>query len=449
MGILLCGCSVLKSLSTGYPIWYYNPSIPKNQVSFLGQGTAESRRQAELLAYADMSENLASYLGFELDRTLYRELLTSGTIESYGIRIQNSNSTQLDDGNYRVIVLAVTEKEMLDSLRSREAVDLGDRVELIGSLIAQGDEAIRQNRDIEGLKYYLRSMALSYGIESRSLNRDYRFDAILDEVLYVLESLNLTVTSEDSGGVSCVVGARRRVGFASSAVVGCPVKASYTAVDGRNSRYADSYIFLTGNEGTFEFYPVNPSILISGTVVFSFDLETEVAAVGRASPQAEARINEVLAGKTARFEYHRQYAMGTIAVTVLDYGNLGIFEDSRSSSEYLTARFVDDGAPAYSMSCDDPGDEAILDLTGSAHPDVGVVFVARTGVIETIASSTGVCAASMEGRGVLYRILDGEMLFDSGIIYATGFGADEAEAVKEGRMRIADLFYSLLKAVYV
>lgn len=448
--LLLSGCTVFKSLSSGNPLWYYNPPVSASQISFIGEAVAETRRQAELLAFTDVIEKLSSYLGFAIDRAAYRELSTAGTITEYGLTVLKADVTAHADGSFRVIVLASAPKEKISGLRSQSAIDLGERLELIESLILEGDEFIKTGKHVEGVRNYIKSMELSYGIDSRNLDSSYSFDVILSEVIYILDSLRLTVGRGNPAGLTCDVRVTRKGPFISSPVELCPVKASFEATDAGNNRYSDSYSFVTDRDGYMTFLPVNPSVVITGNIVFSIDLDSEIASIEKLDPKAGAQIREVLSSKTGVFSYHRQYGMGPMAVSSIRFGSLRDFYDSKDSTAYIVSRFTDDGTSASACPADADLDDAVLiERAKKSYPEAGVLLILRSGVIDVVTSETGVSVASIEGQALLYRLSDGALLFDSSTVYSTGFGEDRESALLSGRVRFEDIIYTMIKAVYV
>jgi len=450
IALALSSCTLFKSIATGYPLWYYEKNLNTQQLRFIGEATAQTRRQAELLSYTDVTDKLSSYLGIEIDREAYRELTTSGTIEKFGLYIAESKITTTSDGGYRVIVLAIADKTKAESFRSQQAKDLGATIEQIEQLILEGDEYIKAGKDIMGVRNYLLSMALSCNIDGRNLNSEYSFDVILEEVLYVLNHIKIQVKNPDSKNLTCNVSVRRTGSLISSAVEQCPVKSSYVAMDARNSAYNDSFVFYTDADGLAYFYAINPAVTITGNITFSINLDDEVAAIEKLDPEAAQKIRAALEGITDVFNYHKEYSMGLIVVTSITFGKYRDFIDSEEATGRLVFLFEEDGAVAYANPADtDLRDEVLIDRARLTYQDAGILLIVRTGVIETVTSSTGVTVASQEGSASLYRLSDGQRLFDSGIVNSTGFGTDAESALADSLDRIETIIYSMIKAFYV
>ena len=448
--LVLSSCTLFKSIATGYPIWYYEKNTNSLQLRFIGEATAQTRRQAELLAYTDVSEKLSSYLGIEIDREAYRELATSGTIEKFGLSVAESRISTTSDGGYRFIVLAVADRSKADNYRSQQAKDLGDTIEHIEQLILEGDEYIKAGKDIMGVRNYLMSMALSCNIDGRNLDKEYSFDVILEEVLYVLKDIKIQVKNPDSRNLTCEVSVRRTGGIISTAVEQCPVKSSYVAMDAKNVAYDDSFVFYSDADGIAHFYAINPAVTITGSITFSINLDDEVAAIEKLDADAAQKIRSALEGITDVFKYHKEYSMGRIVVTSITYGNYRDYIDSEEATRRLVSHFEDDGAPAYGNPADtDLRDEILIERARLTYQDAGILLVVRTGVIETVSSSNGVTVASQEGSASLYRLSDGQRLFDSGKVNSVGFGNDAESALADSLDRIETIIYTMIKAFYV
>ena len=194
----LCGCSLTKSLATGNPLWYYRTGVRGENIYFVGEATAPTRRQAELLAYQDIIDKLSSYLGEEPERTAYRELTTTGAIERYGLVVDNTFSSTEEDGSVRIMIRAAGTANILDSFRSTEAVELGRRISQVESYVLEGDEYIKNGMDLEGVRSYIKSITVSGSIDNRNLEKEYRSSAILDEVLYILKRVRLEISGFNS-----------------------------------------------------------------------------------------------------------------------------------------------------------------------------------------------------------------------------------------------------------
>jgi hypothetical protein len=221
-------------------------------------------------------------------------------------------------------------------------------------------------------------------------------------------------------------------------------------MDAKNVAYDDSFVFYSDADGIAHFYAINPAVTITGSITFSINLDDEVAAIEKLDADAAQKIRSALEGITDVFKYHKEYSMGRIVVTSITYGNYRDYIDSEEATRRLVSHFEDDGAPAYGNPADtDLRDEILIERARLTYQDAGILLVVRTGVIETVSSSNGVTVASQEGSASLYRLSDGQRLFDSGKVNSVGFGNDAESALADSLDRIETIIYTMIKAFYV
>ena len=77
------------------------------------------------------------------------------------------------------------------------------------------------------------------------------------------------------------------------------------------------------------------------------------------------------------------------------------------------------------------------------------LLVIRIGLLDSVSSSTGVVAASAEGLVSLYQCSTSKLLYQSDVIYSSAFGETEEAAIQSAFKKLADIAYTLVKAVYV
>ena len=88
LALVLCSCSsinaIIKSNMTGLPTWYYenDMGVAKGYKGIVGEGSASTQRQAELLAYSSVITKLSNIIGYELGQEEYRELTVLGRLRS-------------------------------------------------------------------------------------------------------------------------------------------------------------------------------------------------------------------------------------------------------------------------------------------------------------------------------------------------------------------------------
>ena len=164
--LALCSCStfsaIVKSNMTGLPSWYYDTDIGvgKGNTGIVGEGTASSQRQAELLAYTDVISQLSGLVGFELGQEEYRELSVLGTLSDYNLTVTDTFLMIGQDGSYSFYVQAAINKELLERITSEENKKKAQIVNEIEGLVLQGDEYVKAGQETKAAENYLKAMAL-------------------------------------------------------------------------------------------------------------------------------------------------------------------------------------------------------------------------------------------------------------------------------------------------
>jgi len=452
--VLLTGCSsisaLFKSNMSGLPYWYYMPDsgAGKGNTGIVAEGTAGTERQAELMAYMDLLEKLSARTGYEFGQEAYRELSVMGTLNQFGLFIEDSYSTVAPDGTYQYYIHAVADASILDEATTEEYKEKSALSGELVELVQEGDAYVKSGREFKAVKNYMKAMAM--GLELDDVGDDYSFDELYPVVVELLQAMNVSIISERPEEAVCVVGVSRKGMFASSAVEGAEIRAAYTAVDTRGTVYADSFTYISGADGTFTFNSINNSILRSGSIMFSLNLSDEIAALEKLAPgERTAQLRNLIESKSVKFDYAMTYRSGNIAVTVVEHDELGYVTGVRDITDYLTAKFRADGADADSFyaTLDDESDISYeFNHSGRA---AAYLLVIRTGVVDIVDSKTGIVAANVEGLATLFRCSDEQVMYQSEILNASSFAETAEEAVSGAFRSLADVAYTLVKAQYV
>ena len=118
-------------------------------------------------------------------------------------------------------------------------------------------------------------------------------------------------------------------------------------------------------------------------------------------------------------------------------------------SDYLTSKFVTDGADASAFYSElDDEQDIIYEFNHSSRTEE-CMLVIRLGVVDVIESRTGLYVASAEGLVTLFNCADETVLYQSDVINASAFAQTEQEAVTEAFKTLSDIAYTLVKAEYV
>ena len=447
---ILCSCSTLsgriKSAVTGYPLWYYESSVisEDSEKTFTVYAQSESQRQAELLAYDKLEEEISSYLGYGISQEDYRELVTLGTISKYNLKISDT-STVLKNGMYLVFLFAKADYEGLQAFRTRSAVELESKSDQIINLILEGDSCIKNNEDLNGVALYLKSMALSYGLDG--LENQYSYESIKKEVIDILQTMKIKMEGYDSSKVTAQLHVQRKESVIASDVVSCKVKAVYLSVDGRGNEYPDSFSYTTDRYGHISFRIFNNAVVKKGSVKFSFDLTEELNALESKDSSTAAVIRKIIEASAVSFDYERVYSLGTIGVCVLCYNIDAEPADSSDFTKQLCSMIESDGLACVSIqNAENLSDEQIAERLFSSG--AGCALILRAGAYDYQNSETGICSVSMQGE-MVFRDRNGKNIYSSEIFYSNGFGENFKDAESKAFENLFRTVYTLLKASYV
>lgn len=451
--VLLSGCSsvraVLKSNISGIPYWYYEPQmrIAKGKIGMTGEGSASTQRQAELIAYNDVIEKLAERIGSEIGQESYRELSVLGTISEYGLVLEDSY-VNTQEGMYNVFLHVSIDQSLLDKATTDETKRRESVTNQVSDLILKGDEYVRSGNEIRAVSNYMKAMALSEGKDY--IVSEYKFKELYPVVLQLLKGVTLTIISSRTDVVSCVVSITRKGTFVSSAVASAEVLASYQAEDVRGEVYNDSFVYVSDENGQFVFNPINDSILRKGVVLFELNLAKELKALEDAvGPENVEELRTLIDSKTIGFEYDKQYSMGSIAVAVIEHDNLGYVTGVKDITDYVASRLTGDDAEAASFYAElDDQDDVYYEFLHSDRTE-DCLLVMRIGLTNHVSSRNGFEVAGAEGIFYLYVRGKEEPVYTSDVIYSSAFADTYKEAVQGAFKALADIAYSLVKAVYV
>lgn len=473
--IFLSSCSTAKafvqSTFTGLPFWTYAPlpSLDKDKVSFVGLGISSSVRQAELLSYSNIIEQISDRIGISLGQEAYRELSVLGTIKAYGLTVEESYYRTVDK-EVEFYIYVVADGHLLEEASSEETLRKNEIAKKVKDFVLEGDEYVKDEVFTKGLSCYLQAMALSY--EQDYIKEEYSYYTLLDDVLELLSSLEISINSANYTTAKCNVNVTRKTSFFPSKVQDASILASYKAIDVKREEYDSSFVYTTDVNGSFVFDCQNFTLTRKGSVLFKFDFETELQELeDKTDKQAVLKLREVIEQKAVRFDYDMDYRLGSIAVSVVEFDSKGYVIGNSETTDYLCKLFESDRAnvlPYYTTSSEE--EDILYDYShniysqklSSLQKDGQIqvrtsqnknlqdcLLICRFGQIDYIESQVGGFAVNIEGTASLYNTKNDSLIYSSPIIYATAFGETLEEATSAAYEKISDIIYALLKAQYV
>ncbi len=449
----LTGCTSLSSLIkaniSGVPYWVYSPKVGlgKDRVSFVGEGRASSSRQAELLAYSSIVDQLSEYLGVPLDQEVYRELSVLGTIQAYDLYVEDSFSRVLDRET-AFYVYAVADSSLLEAASSEETIRRNEVSKNVEELVLQGDSYMKDEMFTRGISCYMQAMAASYGQDY--IKEEYSYDTLFGDVMDIIGSITVSISSSDPSRARCTVAVTRKSVLLPSKVRNAEVLAMYRAVDMKGDAYDDSFVYITGADGGFVFDCLNFSMVRKGSVEFVLDFESELEVLERTTdPAIAATLRAAVEEESVRFDYDRAYILGDIAVAAIEFDSKGYAIGNKDTTDYLCSLLKTDGAEVSPFYAGSNLEEDVLYDYSQLKGGADCLLVCRFGQMDVVESRLGGFAASVEGTATLFDMKSLSTIYSSSVVYASAFGDTSQSAVKASFEKLADVVYSLLKADYV
>ncbi|MCF0238173.1 MAG: hypothetical protein HUK24_06195 [Sphaerochaetaceae bacterium] len=448
---LLVSCSTatafMKSNITGLPIWYYDQNLGpgKNKKTFVGVGTSDNERNAQLIACSNAISLFSSYLGYDLGREEYRELISIGTISEYGIDTL-AYSVVVNENQTSVYVLIGGDPQFLESLRSLEIVNKEKTSSTIKALVDEGDSYMKEGQDIKALKSYLSSLSLSY---NEDVGSNYSFSTVMADAISILEDINLKITSSDTSQGKCTITVSRNGTRIFAPVSSASIIASYVALDPKGSEYNNSYFYSTDENGVVVFQPLNPAIKRKGEVSFSLDLSEELEELGKVVGQdAIKELEAVISSKKITFSYDMKYSVGGLAISVQEYDSLGNETGNEKTAKYLATLFEENEALCKVFSSWGQQEDDVLYEYQMKDGAFKTLMICRFGVQDYKETSFGFIVTT-EGSVALYDTESGKVILNTAIVYGSGKGETYQEALEDAFEKTADIVYSVMKGVYV
>lgn len=460
----LTGCAQTRSYIMGIikdvPSWYYYPQsrIGRNEISFIGEGlSTESVRQSELVAYNNLFEKLEEYVGTELGREYYRDLINTGAIEDLALHVVVTDKTYLEkSGQYRTILLCAASEEIMTNLRTESRQEEYNREKEVIALVDEGDQCIKNSQDLKAVQLYLQSMILSHGLEN--LEDGYDYESILKEVKQILSTLSMKIVSSNQVEASCSVLVERRETILKTKVDMADVLASYICVDGLGNSWEDSYAFTSDSDGVFHFRSVNYTLTTVGQIVFTFNIYDEISGIRAFDEETAEELSRLVEEKRTVFSYDKTLNSTLMGLVVFTYDSSWNREDNQNWSDYLQNRLISDSLASFKVSYTEQADlnldgdlsdsEILSYLLKIEDRDIETALILRMGPLKQ-STATGVYHTVVEGKAVFYSKLDSSTFSESPVLNVSGFGESAEEALTNAYRNICNIIYDWLKGNYV
>jgi hypothetical protein len=450
--LLLCvlvfsGCSSLstwvRSNVEGVPVWVYEPQVNRNQLAYVGVGTASTEARARTLSYESILSQISSFIGEDITSVYFREISSGGTIEEYRLKI-TQEFVRKDQRGTSVYLLAVGDKDRLDTARTEAEKLLLQQQSQIAGLVAEAAEAYRQNQDYLAAELYIKaaviasSMAVERGAAAYSTN--------IARAERIINDLNISVSKVDPKIPNAVVLVRRGNRMLSPKVGKAKVTAYTQARNGLGMLYADFQEFVTDPTGQFTFIVENPGIVGKGEVRLAIEMRSALSGLKTVDPEKAEALQAVLSAKTVSFAYDRvsNLANRGIVVALMEYSLQGQLLASTDANDTFIAESKVDGLGLISaMAQATEDDEDFLEAVRRNHPGSTYLLMGKAGVsARTIA--VGEPTVTVTGEVDLLELKTGRLIYATGEIVAVASAKDEKAATKAAFVRFAYIAASIL-----
>ncbi len=443
------------------PSWYYNPEsrVAKGEIAFIGDGSsAESSRQAELVAYSNLFEKLEDYVGTEIGRESYRDLINTGSIESLGVHIILTDRSYSEKRDvYRVLILCGASEEIMTSLRTESREEEYNREKEAVALVDEADQCIKDSKDLRAVQLYLQSMILSHDLDG--IEEGYDYQSILKEVKQILSTLSLKVVSSNTSEASCSVCVERRETILKTKVDMAEIRASYICLDGLGNTWEDSYSFTSNSDGVFQFRSVNYTLAAVGDIVFTFDIYSEIEQIRSFDSETADVLSSLVEEKKIAFSYDKNLNRPTTGIQVLAYNEKWNLEKDNPWAVYLQNRLSSDSIASYAASYTEEADlnsdgdltdsEILSSFSRMTERDIKNALILRMGVLEQRKTEAGIWHVVVESEATYYTEINNSAGNVSPVLNVSGFGSSYEEALENAYKNICNIIYDWLKGNYV
>ncbi len=445
--ILLAGCS---SLSTwvranveGVPAWVYEPQVARNQMAFVGSGSADSETRARILAYESLLQQISNYIGRDIAGEYIAELSRSDAIDAFKLRV-TQDFVKVTEQNTTVYFLGVADSEVLQQTRSAAEVLLLEQQQMIQRLYEEVSQAFRNNRDTVALEKYVQIADIS---ASMPVDRGaQQYERAIQQIGEILENLSISVAAGDPSIPATTVTVRRGNRALSPRVIEAPITAHYEARDGLGNLYRDTQRAITDTSGQILFTPDNPTIVGQGEIVFQIDLLAVLAPLQTIDHQLYATLLERQEESRQSYAYTRVSLLGSqrAAVMIAEYSLQGSLLKTDSAAVYLASLLTSDGirlqlVPPVTVAEDD---ELIAALQ-QQFPTYPAIFYGTVGI--SFAQSTGKgFSVTVTGETLFINLVRGTIMGRTGTIRANAVAPTEDEATRAAFAQFGTQSASLL-----
>ena len=271
--LVFSSCSSITTLIgndlSGLPSWVSNPPEDRFRISFVGFGSSDSAEGARQSALRDVLGRISQSIGRDAYTLYYREIASTGRIESLGGNVERNYQTRGVDGEYRHYLLLTLDDELYQKERSEEYGKMVERDGRIDGFLSEAVAFYRENRDVDAFDSVLDALLVT--LEGDVLERDHESGRLLDVLLTYLDRMMLDASVDSNGNIE--VSLERRHGILHPPIVDAPVRIRYTRSGIFSSSGIGEMVMRTNDDGRYVFSSSNPYIVRGGDLMISIDLD--------------------------------------------------------------------------------------------------------------------------------------------------------------------------------
>lgn len=426
-------------------MWVYEPQVGRNQIAFVGQGSATTEVRARVLAYESILSQISEYIGEDVTGTHIAQLSSRGAIEQYRLKVTQEfiKIAENPQGPQTVYFLAVADRNVLETARTESEVQLLETQRELESLAAQAAQMYRENKDLLAISLYLK---IAYLAKSLPIERgsQWYLDAI-ERVRKILQPLTLSVATGNPSVPTTEVTLRRGGRALSPRVVEARVIARSEARDGMGDVYDDSQRFVTDQNGQFAFLGTNPAMIARGVVTFEIDLAVELEPLRAIDSEAYGEFMALIDAKQVGYPYVRTPIVGTrpLVVAVHEYSLQGQLLDSTHAARKIMQSLGMDGLDSIASTVRPAEDENYVEDLRAAYPNNTYALYGNAGVSQSKLTERG-AAVTVTGEVSLVNLANQARSGSSGTVVANALAPTVEEAQKEAFSKFGSIVTSLM-----
>ena len=428
----------------GMPSWVRNPPIRRDRTGFVAKGMGESEDEARNDALKNFLQKVSSDLGIDAYNLYFRELSTTGRISALGGTTDRTYYENRVSGDSAYFILVTFDSVTYESFRTEEQALMKEREVRIEKSLENANLAYRENRDFASFEYVLEALLIS--LEGDVSNPDYSPEALMEEAIYYLRPLKLTVrqTGNEPSGMIRVI---RDKGVLSPSVSSAPIMGTYVMRNTLGKEENISVDAVTDHKGHYYFNSTNPYILRHGEITFSLrDSDGRLEQIDQIAPAGFTYpLHQLLDAKTISWTYDVRDSDEErgLDVVIVEYDEAGterpVFDSIKPFNDYMDECQVG----LHSMAGFGEEEEDLYQNYLRSGDINEMVAIIRIGIAETETAGDKT-VVRVEAHFSIFDNATGEVVYKDESAQAIGYGYEKETAVTDAFLHAGRILASLL-----